>query len=201
MRLITLLSLILTPFIAQADIFEYPLKEVRTLVVCAYEVPCSRAMNIFRKSAAYIEKSVNVRLKVVAVLELVEEMTGDPERRVLKWQERTAQARERLNAGATVVFVEPYPLLNDIDFEAEQVYGVANGIGTLGNRDSLTWIKMAGSDRMISRIAVHEIGHLMGAWHTNGIGIMGQYTQQIQHSDAYAPYSIEQIKQYVSQLP
>ena len=201
MKLITLLSLIITPLIAQADLFEYPLKEVRTLVVCGHAVDCLRAKNIFSRSSLYIEQAVNVRLKMVAVLELAEEMTGAPEVRVTKWQARLEEYRNRLNVGATVVFVGAYPLLSDIDFEAEQVYGVADGIGTLGNDDSLTWVKMAGSDKMITRIAIHEIGHLMGAWHTNGVGIMGQYTQQIQHSDAYAPYSIEQIKQYVSQLP
>lgn len=204
MKFITPLLAVITLFIssiAHADLFAYPMKKVRTLIVCSLGTDCKRNLQIFELSANYIKEAVNVELDVVGVLDIRHEMTGTPETIMDKWMFATEDARKAYNVGATIVFRAPYSVSVDgIDFEAETVAGLASGIGNLGNGNSMCWVKVIGNDTIASRITTHELGHLMGAWHTNGEGIMAPSVSFNQYADAYAIQSLEQIREYVSHL-
>lgn len=200
--ILIVITLLLLARSVAADMFLYDKKHVRTLLVCAHAVDCKHAESVFKIARDYIEESVNVSLDLVKVESIPEDMSGNIEVRLLKWQLRVEKLQEELKVGATIVFLSPFPLsLDNIDFQTEDVFGIVNDIGILGDNAATALVRMAGSDKVISRIAIHEIGHLMGATHTNGLGLMATYTDQIQCTDSYAPDSIAQIMDYVQYLP
>jgi len=151
--------------------------------------------------AAYVEKAVNVRLELTAVENMPEDMSGPPMLRMAKWQLRTKHLAKKYKVGGTLVFLSPFPSSVDaIDFESEAVLGMASGIGVLGKDSALAFIKIVGSDWVASRIGIHEIGHLLGAWHIHN-GIMAPYADANQYASEYSLQTIQQIQEYASHLP
>lgn len=208
MRFIAPLIIFITLFFAglfagnaMADFFTYPLKKVRVMLVVAHGVDEARVRRLFRVETDYIESAVNVRLLPVLVVSIPEDMSGNAMVRMFKWQARTAALARQYKVGGTLVFLAPYPSsMNAIDFKWEGVLGMASGIGVLGQHNALAYVKVIGSDWFSTRIGIHEIGHLLGAPHTDG-GIMQPYADGNQYAVAYSYESIEQIQEYVSHLP
>jgi hypothetical protein len=122
--------------------------------------------------------------------------------RMVKWLTVTQEVREQNNAQMTLVFLESFPSsVNVIDFKWEDVLGMASGIGNVGNSESLAWIKVIGSDFISSRIAIHEIGHLLGATHSNFKGIMAPSVDYAQSCTELSAESIDQIQKVIQFLP
>lgn len=206
MRFITLLLALIIPFIAaeaHADLFTYPEREVKALIVCAHAVDCERAVRIYKDSAPYLLSKLNIRLSVAAVASIPEDMSGIPEVQIDKWLARTGLMRRLVRPDITLVFRSAFPTSMDaIDFETENVYGAVNRIGGLGQGDSnsLGYIRMVGSDEVVRRIALHEMGHLFGATHTRSGGLMYPAVQFIQYCDQYSVETIQEIQEYLSSL-
>lgn len=174
-------------------------KEVRTAIVCGHGVDCARAFEIFLIAQKEYLKTFSLRLKPVVVLSIPINASGDPFQRMDRWKAETKSVRENMRVGLTVVFIEPFPSSVDkIDFDVEQVFGMASDIGVLGNNDALAFTKMIGSNFVASRICIHEIGHIAGAWHTRSEGIMAQYANLNHFQVEFAPESIEQISHFLA---
>lgn len=204
-KFITLIVVVVTLLsqpLALADIFLHPPKVGRVAVVCAHAVDCVRAMHIFEGASKFLEKEFRLRLIPVAVARINHDMTGNWDERVEKWQIAVEGVRAKSNAQAVLVFISQFPTSVDyIDFEEENVLGIVNRIAAFGDSDALAIVKMVGSDKVAGRITLHELGHLLGAWHTPGLGIMAGSAQSAQHADSFAPVSIKEILHFVAGLP
>lgn len=195
-----LISIYLTR-LANADFFLYPTKNVRTAIFCSKEVDCPKALDAFEISRKYILEAVNVNLDLVLVEYIDHEMSGSPEEQMEKWKLVTKASRKEFSTGATIIMTSAYASsLPVVDYNSEQVLGLASGIGNLGDIDSVTYVKLVGNIVVSSRIITHEVGHLAGGSHIMG-GILHPSAQAAQCSDKYLPETIEQIKSYVSTLP
>lgn len=203
MRFITLLALVVTlfPVKIHADISLSKPKHAYFLLVCGHNVNCDRAEVIFRESAKIFKRDLNVTLVIKARLRIQQDMLGSPEERLNKWIAITAQYVSKFRVDGTFVFVDAFPATSPhIQFESESVLGAASGLGVIGTCPSLAFARMIGSDRSISRIVMHEVGHLFGATHTNS-GLMASSAQEVDLCDSFSYESLEQMKYFISMLP
>lgn len=204
MRLITpFLALItlLAPTPSLADIQLAPAKVGKVLIVCIPDVNCAQAILTVRAVSEALKKDFNLRLDIVSIVYSREEMSGEYPERVVKWQIATERARARFKPDATLVFTRPYPSVGPVDFEEESTFGIVNAIGSFGSQDSLALIKVVDSPLLTFRVAIHEIGHLLGAWHTPGIGYMAGNLHSVQHADDFSAESKKQIQGHIEKLP
>jgi hypothetical protein len=79
--------------------------------------------------------------------------------------------------------------------------GMASNIGNIGSSESLVFAKQMGSAKVRTRLLLHELGHVMGAMHLEGGGLMHPAIQGVQLADSFAEESIEQMKQIIQSLP
>lgn len=203
MRFITLFAGFITLFSStvSADYFPYKTKYFRTSIVCAEGVNCDNARRAFLEAASYIKEAVNMELVLVDTFAFADEMTGNPEERVAKWLLRTEALRRITSSQLIIVYTPSWPSLNNINLEDELTFGCASGIGVLGRQPALAYVKEIPNRKTTARITIHEIGHLIGGTHTDGIGIMAANANSLQYQDAYSVGSIREIEEYLSQLP
>ena len=184
-----------------ADIESVQPRSFKAIVVCAHAVDCKRAERVFDDATQYIYKAIPITFKKIDIVSIPQDMSGDPIERMNKWLLTTQNLSLQLGADFVFVSLSPFPSsINQIDFDTEQVVGMASGIGVLGSQPALCWAKIIGSDKVAARIAAHEIGHLLGAWHTE-VGLMAPTVGAIQYSDEFSIDSIYQIKEYLNSLP
>lgn len=202
----------ITLFLATITLLHYPLayadllltrtKVARVLVVCGHAVDCERAKVIMDEASDHLYRVVNLRIVPIVFASMPHDMTGSWDERLGKWLKATNEMRKAHRVSGTVVFISAFPSSVDvIDFHEESVFGVVTEIGVLGRNDALALVKMAGSNRIVLRVTLHEIGHLLGAWHTSGMGLMADSTNSIQHADSFAPISIQQMKNHIEKMP
>lgn len=168
----------------------------RARIICADDINCGRAVGLFNRAAAYIKSAVNVDIRVTKIT-ITDEVvsTGDYYERLMEWADRVGRTHD-----LTYVVLDGFPKARYIDFENEDVLGIVESIGGLGERPVIGMSKMIGEDDFTVGIMIHEIGHLLGATHIP-LGIMAPSAQQNQYSEAYAIETIQQIREYLDTLP
>jgi hypothetical protein len=200
MRFITLLLALITPFLtASADIGFKP-RVFTTAVVCAKGVDCPQSLRSVKNTSAFLKKRFNVTLLITKIYPLDEEMSGPFFVRTMKWKIRADQLGVTDHADLTLFMMEPFPMENDFfDFREEGVMGLASGIGVLGLEPSHAFAKVVGSDQLTTRILIHEVGHLLGATHTDE-GLMQPTVTANQYTDEYSLDSFFQIVAHLARL-
>ncbi len=201
MRLLILAAAMLLSSHAYADIEFLPSRTFKVLIVCGHAVDCSRAEHTFELGSAYIKSVAPVGFQVIARVDAPEEMTGTADERYDKWRMRTEALAMSLGADITYVAVGPYPVMTDqIDPEAESVFGIAlkGAVGILPG--AMFMAKMAGSDKFNAKIVAHELAHLFGADHAES-GLTGWSTSITQVSDSFAFETIQQIRSHLAMIP
>lgn len=179
----------------QAESYPYRTKHVTVRLACAGKVDCERAHRVFAAAALYVRRAVNVQLDLTADTVDSETIVGPVTYRLFRWMLKPWAMREEM----TLVFLPPMPLSDSgISMEEEGVIGLASAIGGL-DKPCLAYIKLYGGDSTATRVAIHEIGHILGATH-GPTGIMQPTVEASQYSDAYSAETIEQIEAYILSL-
>lgn len=191
--------LVALPSVAKCDVREYPTKYLRVLIVCGEDVQCDRVPAVITQVNEVYRRDLNVVIVPKYVMKINEHMTGNAWTRLVKWQMVTMPVRQEVKVDATIVFVNPFP--NDmVEFEDEQVFGMANDIGSAFSESALCWGKMMPSTKLTARLIAHEVGHLLGGTHTHGYGLMADAIQSIEFADGFSGLSIQEIKQHLAGL-
>lgn len=195
--ILLLLSLLIVTRNALADILPYPPKHFSVKLICGGGVDCQRAQAAFRRTANYY-KTLNVYLDLQSTYVIHEEMSGDSLIQLLKWAVRTSTLPQ---TDATIIALASYsPLADHVNIDAENTLGRASGIGILGKQPCGAFVRIVGSTKLASKVMAHEVGHLLGATHTQA-GIMQPGMDVGQYADGLSEDSVNQIEQYLVSLP
>lgn len=200
LKFVVALLLLASP--AFADVFLYPTKHVKTLIVYGHAAQTKEALEVLEITKAFYLSKFNLSIDIIDSISIPVDMTGDDTERMAKWQIATKASRESRGVGLTLVILSAYPSsVPSIEFANENVLGRASDIGNLGQIDSLAYVKIVGSAFVASRILIHEVGHLAGGFHTSDGGIMAPYAEQNQICTDFSATSKHQIETYISSLP
>lgn len=171
-------------------------RNYRVRIVCADDINCGKAVRLFKRAAKYVRSAVQVNLQIVDISRTKEVVSeGDYLERLFTWAGILGKKED-----LTFVVLDAYPKAHYMDFPNEEVLGIAESIGGLGERPVIAMCKMMGADDFTVKTMIHELGHLMGATHIP-LGLMAPSAQQNQYTEAYAIETIRQIREYFSTLP
>lgn len=169
----------------------------RARIVCADHIQCGRAVRLFHKATKYIHEAVDVDIRIVAV-ERTDKVIyiGDYHERLMAWADLIGKKED-----LTFVIVGAFPNSKYLDMVNEvDTLGIVESIGGLGRQPVIGMARLIGGDELMTKLLIHEIGHLMGATHIS-LGIMAPSVQENQYTECYAIETIKQIKEYMNSLP
>lgn len=165
-------------------------------VVCGGHVECEKGTRPLRLAIAYLEKRLDVKFKIEKIITTDKQPLGTIEERWMQWFDIAASLGAAKN-DLTVILLEDHPdNIDAFEFQQEGMIGLASGIGVLGIRPSALLAKVMGSEQFMTRILIHEIGHVLGGEHIEE-GIMHPCACVNQYSDEYSLYTIAQIKAHL----
>lgn len=183
---------------AAEEILKNPVK-LSIAAVCAVHVDCDRGVAALKTAMAYIETRADVKFTDFKTLYAPEPVQGTI---IERWSQLAKKAQElgATESDITIILLEDYPdTVNAFNFDEEKMLGLASGIGVAGLQPSGAFIKVEGGPVFLSRIIIHELGHLLGAEHTDD-GIMQPYANANQYCDEYSLFSLGQIQEHLKQV-
>lgn len=168
-------------------------------VVCGGHVECDRGLTPLKNATKYLEERLPINFKIENVIHSDEQPKGTLEERWQSWF-KIAYDLGTAKSDLTVILLEPFPAhVDSFDFQQEGVIGLASGLGVLGAIPSALIAKVMGSEQFLTRILIHEIGHVLGAEHIEE-GLMHPCACVNQYSDELSQNSINQIKQHIANV-
>jgi hypothetical protein len=181
---------------------ELPLKKIKftVSVVCGGHVECRKGLSPLKLAIKYLEKKLDVTFTIEKVILKSEQPDGTIEERWEKWLE-IAHAAGASKSDLTIILLESYPdNVDTFDFRSEGVIGLASGIGVLGSPAPAALLaKVMGSEKFMTRLLIHEIGHTLGATHIEE-GIMHPCACINQYADELSINSLDQIKAHLGMV-
>lgn len=198
MRALVVLALFFISTWCSADMHILPRRTFSVAVVCVADADCTGGIRALKNTSAYLEKRVNVKLEVKRLAILSEDFSGGFFSRLYKARQRASDIGRGMDV--TLFFTAPYPKGEDIfHFPTEDILGIASGIGVIGKEPCWSLVKTMGSERFLTKIVIHEMGHLLGASHTHA-GLMHANASVNQYSDEYSVESLDQIAEHLLSL-
>lgn len=174
--------------------------DLKMTIVCTGEARCGRGIRAFKDAAKYYKKRLNINLTINKVIVQSKGVDGTFLQRVVKWLDAVPTLGVPDDTDGVLFFVDPFPVENDVfDFDEESIIGLATNLGVLGIQPCAAFVKNMGSEQFVSRVTIHEIGHLLGAQHV-GEGLMHPNASVNQYSDELAIVSLDQIRQHLANL-
>lgn len=165
-------------------------------VVCGGHVQCERGIRPLRKAISYLERRLDVKFKIEKVFTTDKQPKGTIEERWISWFNTAGELGAARN-DLTVILIEDHPdNIDTFDFEQEGMIGLASGIGVLGARPSALIAKVMGGEQFMTRVLIHEIGHVLGGTHVEE-GIMHPCACVNQYSDEFSHFTLAQIKAHL----
>jgi hypothetical protein len=169
-------------------------------VVCGGHVECKKGTAPLKLAFKYLESRLNVKFTIKKIILKSDQPNGTIEERWQEWLEISHQAGASKN-DLTVILLEDYPdNVDTFDFQTEGVIGLASGIGVLGGpAPAAILAKVMGSEKFMTKLLIHEVGHVLGAEHIEE-GIMHPCACVNQYADELSIKSLDAIKAHLNMV-